>query len=253
MKTLYLTSETGLINDVNFNGYYSIWLSIITVAVILSGIFVIISKNPILSVLYLIFLFLCVAGYLMLLGLAFIGLSYLLVYVGAVSILFLFILMLINIRISEIISSTSNSIPLAVFISSIFLFTISPALPLPGVMKNNLFAGLYKYYPFSAQGAIVGETPKKFIAAFDAEGEINGNKDISFKGNSTSVDLDYNNFFSDMPGNVYSNAWDNLLSQSSYINTLGNVLYTNFPLWIILTSLVLLLAMVGCILITVKN
>ncbi len=43
----------------------------------------------------------------------FIGLSYLLVYVGAVSILFLFILMLINIRVSELME-TNNNIPLAI-------------------------------------------------------------------------------------------------------------------------------------------
>ena len=49
----------------------------------------------------------------MMLGMNFIGLSYLLVYVGAVSILFLFILMLTNIRISELTTDSSNSIPLA--------------------------------------------------------------------------------------------------------------------------------------------
>src|ERR1700744_3346517 len=43
-------------------------------------------------------------------------LSYILVYVGAVSILFLFILMLINIRVSELISNTNNNIPLAILV-----------------------------------------------------------------------------------------------------------------------------------------
>ena len=53
----------------------------------LLGILVIISKNPIVSVLFLIGLFLCISCYLILTGLNFIGLSYLLVYIGAVSIL----------------------------------------------------------------------------------------------------------------------------------------------------------------------
>lgn len=52
----------------------------------------------------------------MMLGINFIGLSYLLVYVGAVSILFLFILMLINIRISELATENNNSVSLAVII-----------------------------------------------------------------------------------------------------------------------------------------
>ena len=83
----------------------------------LCGILVIISKNPIVSVLFLIGLFITIAGYLMMLGINFIGLSYLLVYVGAVSILFLFILMLINVRISELVTDNSNSIPLAIMVS----------------------------------------------------------------------------------------------------------------------------------------
>jgi nicotine oxidoreductase len=64
----------------------------------------------IVSALFLIGLFLSISCYLIILGLNFIGLSYLLVYVGAVSILFLFILMLINIRIGELLTDTSNSI-----------------------------------------------------------------------------------------------------------------------------------------------
>jgi len=55
----------------------------------------------------------------MMLGINFIGLSYLLVYVGAVSILFLFILMLINVRISELVTENNNSIPLAVVMTGI--------------------------------------------------------------------------------------------------------------------------------------
>ena len=89
-----------ILNETFTNGSNHFLLTFVSLASIFSGIFVIISKNPIVSVLFLIGLFLNVAGYLMLLGINFIGLSYLLVYVGAVSILFLFILMLINVRIS---------------------------------------------------------------------------------------------------------------------------------------------------------
>jgi NADH-ubiquinone oxidoreductase chain 6 len=74
-------------------------------------------------VLFLIGLFISIAGYLMMLGINFIGLSYLLVYVGAISILFLFILMLINVRISELVANSSNSIPLAIMIGIIFNIT----------------------------------------------------------------------------------------------------------------------------------
>ena len=67
-----------------FNGYSAVNLDILYIIAILLGIFVIVSKNPIVSVLFLIGLFLCIAAYLILTGLNFIGLSYLLVYIGAV-------------------------------------------------------------------------------------------------------------------------------------------------------------------------
>ncbi len=99
-----------------FFGFFILFLDLLIILSIFSGIFIIISKNPIVSVLHLIMLFSCISCYLILLGINFIGLSYLLVYVGAVSILFLFILMLINIRVSELISNTNNNIPLAVLV-----------------------------------------------------------------------------------------------------------------------------------------
>lgn len=92
----------------------------------------------IVSVLFLIGLFLAISGYLILTGLNFIGLAYLLVYVGAVSILFLFILMLINVRISELLIDSINSIPLAILLGSFFNYFVNNVLP-HMVMTNNLF------------------------------------------------------------------------------------------------------------------
>jgi NADH-ubiquinone oxidoreductase chain 6 len=56
--------------------------------------------------------------------------------VGAVSILFLFILMLINIRVSELISDTSNNIPLAVLAVLAFFIPFSNILPKTGSEVN---------------------------------------------------------------------------------------------------------------------
>ena len=109
-----------LINETFTNGYTSYTLDILSVLAIICAIFVIVMKNPIVSVLFLIGLFANISFYLILLGLSFIGLSYLIVYIGAVSILFLFILMLINIRISELQSNNSNSITLSIVIGVAF-------------------------------------------------------------------------------------------------------------------------------------
>jgi NADH-ubiquinone oxidoreductase chain 6 len=102
-----------LIFDKETNGFLVEVLDILSLICILFGVYTILSKNPIVSVLFLIGLFSTISCYLILIGLSFIGISYLLVYVGAVSILFLFILMLINIRISELSSDTNNYLPLA--------------------------------------------------------------------------------------------------------------------------------------------
>ncbi|OOF89753.1 hypothetical protein ASPCADRAFT_60862, partial [Aspergillus carbonarius ITEM 5010] len=93
-----------LLNDYITNGFTIEFVDILYLISILFGVFTIVSRNPIVSVLFLIGLFVNIAGILILVGYNYIGLSYILVYVGAVSILFLFILMLINIRISELVS-----------------------------------------------------------------------------------------------------------------------------------------------------
>jgi NADH-ubiquinone oxidoreductase chain 6 len=183
-----------------FSGYSVYNLDLLYVIAIILGIFVIISKNPIVSVLFLIGLFLCISAYLILTGLNFIGLSYLLVYVGAISILFLFILMLINVRISELSIDSLNSIPLAILIGTFFNYLVNNVLPYM-VMSNNLF------YHFSIR--------KKLT-------------------------------------NVTSVSWDEYLAETSHITSIGNILYGNYSIWLIITSIILLLAMVGCIVITLK-
>jgi NADH-ubiquinone oxidoreductase chain 6 len=126
-----------LIKENILNGYNTEILFFISLLAIFSGIFVIISKNPIVSVLFLIGLFASISSYLIILGLSFIGLSYLIVYIGAVSILFLFILMLINIRISEIQNLTSNSIILSTLTAIFFTFSFFQILPYNIAIINN--------------------------------------------------------------------------------------------------------------------
>jgi NADH-ubiquinone oxidoreductase chain 6 len=127
-----------ILNENITNGYIAEVLNLMFLLIIICSIFVIISKNPIVSVLFLIGLFSLVAFYLILLGMNFIGLSYLIVYIGAVSILFLFILMLINVRISEIQTNTNNSIPIAIIITILFSLASFRILPYDiSFFKNN--------------------------------------------------------------------------------------------------------------------
>jgi NADH-ubiquinone oxidoreductase chain 6 len=128
-----------LVNEITYNGYTVYNLDLLYIIAILLGVLVIISKNPIVSVLFLIGLFLCISVYLILTGLNFIGLSYLLVYIGAVSILFLFILMLINVRISELLIDNINSIPLAILVGSFFNYFVNNVLPYMIITNGSLY------------------------------------------------------------------------------------------------------------------
>jgi NADH-ubiquinone oxidoreductase chain 6 len=130
-------SNLFIIDEIYTSGFKTGALDIVSIFAILCAILTIVSKNPIVSVLFLIGLFGSVSSYLILLGLNFIGLSYLIVYIGAVSILFLFILMLINIRVSELQSNTKNSIPLALFITIFFNYLVFQFLPYDLAILNN--------------------------------------------------------------------------------------------------------------------
>jgi NADH-ubiquinone oxidoreductase chain 6 len=51
---------------------------------------------------------------------------------------------------------------------------------------------------------------------------------------------------------VTSVLWDGYLAEISHITSIGNILYSNYSIWLIITSIILLLAMVGAIVITIK-
>jgi len=91
---------------------------------LLSAFCTVTSKNPIHSVLFLVFVFFNTAGLLILLGAEFLAMLFLIVYVGAVAVLFLFVMMMLNVKISETSSSIFRYLPIGLFLSIIFLFEI---------------------------------------------------------------------------------------------------------------------------------
>lgn len=189
------------------NGFLFNAIDILTLLAILSGIFVIISRNPIVSVLYLIGLFLNISIYLILIGLNFLGLSYLLVYIGAVSILFLFILMLIDVRVSELHNETNNSLYLSIIIGLIFFINIGNVIPFTINTGSKIFDTFYNL-----------------------------------------IDYEYKNL-----SYVISKSWDGSIGETFDIINVGNVLYSNLSIWLIISSFILLLAMVGAIIINIKR
>ena len=72
---------------------------------LLSSLFVLISQNPVHSVLFLILAFCNASGILFLFNAEFLGLVFIIIYVGAIAILFLFVVMMLNVKIY---SSSNN-------------------------------------------------------------------------------------------------------------------------------------------------
>jgi NADH-ubiquinone oxidoreductase chain 6 len=108
------------------------FLELLAFACIISSILVITSRNPVIAVIYLISVFINAACYLLMLGVGFIGLTYLLLYVGAITILFLFVIMSINIKLTDIMEAGTQytqNIPLAISIGIFFIYEIITILP----------------------------------------------------------------------------------------------------------------------------
>lgn len=253
-----------ILNETYTNGYRSEILDIISLLAILTGILVIVSKNPIVSVLFLVGLFLSIACYLMMLGLNFIGISYLLVYVGAVSILFLFILMLINVRISELLSNTRNGIALAIFILIAFYYTLYPVLPYSIISFNSIMS-------FNSNTEKLDNT---WNSIFNNTENVNYTSNSLLSSNTENVNDISNSIINKLSDSFLlrtdlfklngrelyngeisfatSKVWDSNLAETSHITSIGNIMYTSYSIWLILTSVILLLAMVGAIVITIK-
>lgn len=97
------------------------------VGALLSGLIVITAKNPMHSVLALVVAFTNVSALILaspLLSVEFLALLFIIVYVGAIAILFLFVIMMLNIKLVEIKDNATRYVPMGFVIGLIFLFEI---------------------------------------------------------------------------------------------------------------------------------
>jgi NADH-quinone oxidoreductase subunit J len=159
---------------------------------VVSGIMVISSRNPVHSVLFLVLVFCNAAGLLLLLETEFLAMLFLVVYVGAIAVLFLFVVMMLNVKISEVEDEVLQYLPVGGTIGLIFLFLIF----------------------------------------FIIEGDF-----VSFNGQANSIYLD----------------WFQQVDVVSNIETLGQVLYTEYLVYFLLAGVILLVAMVGAIVLTMST
>ena len=197
------------------------FLDLLAFATLLSSVLVITSKNPVISVIFLISVFVNAAGYLIVLGIGFIGISYIIVYIGAIAVLFLFVIMMINIKLTDILETGSQytkNIPLALSIGSLFIYEIFTILP------------------FSINNVSIINTLFNILTNFNGlflNYDISNINELNTAFNPAIADTTFANFLQ--------------------IEAIGHGLYTYGAFWLIITSVILLLAMIAPIFISRKN
>ena len=139
-----------------------------------SAVMVIAARNPVHSVLYLILAFANAAGLFVMMGAEFLAMILIVVYVGAVAVLFLFVVMMLDVDFSELKQGALQYLPIGVLIGGIFLaelllvagaWVIGPGIPqaitspIPTNVTNTEAIGLVLYtryiYFFQAAGMIL--------------------------------------------------------------------------------------------------
>ena len=91
---------------------------------VLAGLLVTVSRNPVHSVLWLILAFLSASGLFVLLGAEFVAMLLIIVYVGAVAVLFLFVVMMLDIDFAELKGEMAKYMPLGLLIGVVMLMQI---------------------------------------------------------------------------------------------------------------------------------
>lgn len=91
---------------------------------VVGGFFTVVSRNPVHSVLWLILTFLSAAGLFVLLGAEFVAMLLIIVYVGAVAVLFLFVVMMLDVDFAELRAEMATFVPVALLIGVVLLMQL---------------------------------------------------------------------------------------------------------------------------------
>jgi NADH-quinone oxidoreductase subunit J len=141
-----------------------------------SAVMVIASRNPVHSVLFLILAFVNAAGLFVLLGAEFLAMILIVVYVGAVAVLFLFVVMMLDVDFAELRHGVLTYLPIGALVGAVLLAellvlvgawaigpnvasAITAPIPSPAEVSNTQALGLVLYtryvYYFQAAGVIL--------------------------------------------------------------------------------------------------
>ena len=103
------------------------------VTTVTGGLMTVVSRNPVHSVLWLILAFLSSAGLFVTLGAEFVAMLMIIVYVGAVAVLFLFVVMMLDVDFAELKAEMTKYLPLGLLIGVVVLMQLAIALGVWGV------------------------------------------------------------------------------------------------------------------------
>ncbi|MEX0342893.1 MAG: NADH-quinone oxidoreductase subunit J [Erythrobacter sp.] len=143
--------------------------------VIASAVMVIMARNPVHSVLWLILAFFNASGLMVLVGAEFIAMLLLIVYVGAVAVLFLFVVMMLDIDFAELRAGFIKNFPLGIAIALVLLAEL--VLGIGAYQAGNIELGV----PSGAAAPVLGDTNtasigvllyRDYIFLFEAAGII---------------------------------------------------------------------------------
>lgn len=148
---------------------------IFAIAVIGSGATVVVARNPVHSVLFLILAFFNTAALFVLIGAEFLAMILVIVYVGAVAVLFLFVVMMLNIDFDELRSGFVRYLPVGVLVGTILLaelvlISVSWAVtPVPTMVETAIPAGAAAISNTRALGDVLYT---RYLFAFQIAGLI---------------------------------------------------------------------------------
>ena len=169
---------------------------IFATAAVATGFLVITAKNPIISVFYLVLTFVNASILLLIQGVEFLSLLLIIVYVGAIAILFLFVVMMLNIKRVELVGNATRYVPVGFIIGLVFMNIIINKVPV-------------------------------------------GNWGGSFHVTGTQM----------ATGQIA----DLHLITNTNIQALGDILYTHYSIYFIMSGIILLIAMIGAIILTISH
>ena len=184
-----------------------------------SAIFVIYSKNAVYSVFFLILIFTSITGLLLVAEVEFLAIMLIIIYVGAITVLFLFVVMMLDIK--EINNKNNDTIylPIILLISSIFFIQIfivysKSFSSYENFINNNLLMGTYSCL-------------------------------------CEAWTLRYSPFYENVPYNYHNYILN--LDLITNTETLGQTLYTYYAFFLLTAGLILLIALIGAVTLTMKE